>query len=72
MSVSFGVATASLVTAFFIPDRFHSDAREMISGIHQAFLVLGLLTATSALVFTSLRSDDGSSVSQHETLRPAA
>ena len=27
MSISFGVATASLVTAFFIPDRFHSSAR---------------------------------------------
>src|ERR1017187_2283276 len=26
MSISFGVATASLATAFFIPDRFHSSA----------------------------------------------
>ena len=40
MSISFGVATASLVTALFIPDRFHSAATEMIHGIHQAFLVL--------------------------------
>ena len=28
MSISFGVASASLATAFFIPDRFHSDARK--------------------------------------------
>ena len=41
MSISFGVATASLATAFFIPDRFHSNAAEMIHGIHQAFFVLG-------------------------------
>jgi MFS family permease len=44
MSISFGVATASLATAFFIPDRFHTSAPEMIHGIHQAFLVLGGLT----------------------------
>ena len=41
MSISFGVATASLVTALFIPDRFHSSAPEMIHGIHRAFFVLG-------------------------------
>jgi EmrB/QacA subfamily drug resistance transporter len=34
MSISFGVATASLATAFFIPDRFHSDPAQMIHGIH--------------------------------------
>ncbi len=44
MSISFGVATASLATAFFIPDRFHSSAPEMIHGIHHAFFVLGGLT----------------------------
>jgi EmrB/QacA subfamily drug resistance transporter len=30
MSISFGVATASLATALFIPDRFHSNAAQMI------------------------------------------
>src|SRR5580700_6400241 len=29
MSMSFGVAAASLVTALFIPDRFHSDSRQL-------------------------------------------
>ena len=37
MSISFGVATASLATAFFIPDRFVRIAREMIHGIHGRF-----------------------------------
>jgi len=72
MSVSFGVATASLVAALFIPDRFHSDARELIGGIHHAFLVLGGMTVISALVFSTLRREDGSAVSQHESPRPAA
>jgi EmrB/QacA subfamily drug resistance transporter len=65
MSLSFGVATASLVTALFIPDRFHSDASQMIHGIHLAFLVLGGLTLLSAGVFVELKKDDGDSISQH-------
>jgi EmrB/QacA subfamily drug resistance transporter len=65
MSLSFGVATASLVTALFIPDRFHSDSAQMIHGIHLAFLVLGGLTLLSAGVFIELKKDDGDNVSQH-------
>jgi EmrB/QacA subfamily drug resistance transporter len=70
MSISFGVASASLVTAIFIPDRFHSDPAQMIHGIHGAFLVLGSLTIVSAIVFRELRSDDGSAISQHKAVLP--
>jgi len=66
MSISFGVASASLTTAFFIPDRFHSSAPQMIHGIHQAFLVLGALTVLSTIIFRELKSGDGDSVSQHK------
>jgi hypothetical protein len=72
MSISFGVATASLATAFFIPDRFHSSAPQMIHGVHQAFFVLGGLTVLSTIVFSGLRSADGATVSQHKVLQPAA
>jgi hypothetical protein len=68
MSISFGVATASLVVAFFIPNRFNSSAPEMIHGIHRAFLVLGALTVFSTLIFKDLKSSDGDSVSQHKIL----
>jgi MFS family permease len=68
MSTSFGVATASLATAFFIPDRFHSNAPEMIHGIHRAFLVLGTLTVLSTIVFADLKDGDGNSVSQEKVL----
>jgi MFS family permease len=71
MSISFGVATASLVVAFFIPNRFHSSAPEMIHGIHRAFLVLGALTVFSTLIFKDLKSSDGDSVSQHKMLHHA-
>ena len=66
MSMSFGVAAASLATALFIPDRFHSDASQMVRGLHKAFIVLGALTILSTLVFRELRNDDGDTVSQHK------
>jgi EmrB/QacA subfamily drug resistance transporter len=72
LSMSFGVASASLVTAFFIPDRFHTDASQMIHGIHEAFLVLGVATIVSTIVFHGLKSDDGSAVSRHKAVMPAA
>jgi hypothetical protein len=65
MSISFGVAVASLVAALFIPDRFNSDASQMIHGVHQAFIVLGGLTVLSTIVFRELKDNDGDSVSQH-------
>jgi MFS family permease len=71
MSISFGVASASLAAAVFIPDRFHSSAPQMVHGIHQAFLVLGGLTILSAIVFSGLKSDDGDAVSQHKAILPA-
>jgi len=69
MAISFGIATASLATAFFIPDRYHTSASEMIHGIHKAFLVLGGMTILSSMVFRELRKEDGDSVSQHKALQ---
>jgi len=65
MSMSFGVAAASLTTALFIPDRLRSEPTEMIHGIHLAFLVLGALTVLSSLIFSELHEEDGDSVSRH-------
>jgi EmrB/QacA subfamily drug resistance transporter len=66
LSMSFGIATASLVAAIFVPDRFHTTPQEMIHGVHQAFLVLGAATVLSTVVFRSLRAGDGSAISQHQ------
>lgn len=68
LSISFGVAAASLVTAMFIPDRFNNDPVQMIHGIHLAFLVLGAMTIVSVVVFRRLRSDDGNAISQHKAI----
>jgi EmrB/QacA subfamily drug resistance transporter len=69
MSFSFGVATASLAAAFFIPDRHHAGAAQMIQGIHEAFLALGGLTVLSAAVFYELKRDDGNTISQHRSVQ---
>ena len=71
LSLSFGVASASLVAALFVPDRFHTLAPDMIHGIHEAFLILGIATIVSTLVFWGLKADDGESVSQHRVEVPA-
>jgi hypothetical protein len=68
MSVSFGVATASLVTAFFIPDRFLWNAPQMVRGVHHAFICLGILTICSTIVFHSLRRGDGDAVSNAKVI----
>jgi EmrB/QacA subfamily drug resistance transporter len=69
MSISFGVATAGLATAFFVPST-HSNPTEMIHGIHEALIALGILTILSTIVFRSLKSGDGDDVSLHKVLHP--
>jgi EmrB/QacA subfamily drug resistance transporter len=68
LSLSFGVATASLVTALFIDDRFRSSPNELTVGLHRGFLVLGGLTILSALGFSQLRENDGVNVSLHKVM----
>jgi MFS family permease len=69
MAISFGVATAGLTTAFFIPAN-HSNPSEMIHGIHKAFVTLGVLTVFSTIVFRELKRGDGDAVSQQKVIHP--
>ncbi len=66
MAISFGVAVAGLTTAFFIPMSVHTNPDEMIRGLHEAFLVLGVFTILSTAVFYRLKSGDGRDVSQQK------
>jgi glycine/D-amino acid oxidase-like deaminating enzyme len=72
MAISFGVAAASLVTAAFIPDRHTSNPADFTHGLHLAFLVLGVTTIVSTVVFGQLKRGDGAAESQAGTERPAA
>jgi EmrB/QacA subfamily drug resistance transporter len=71
MAISFGVASASLVTAFFIPDRHTSDGGQFIHGVHRAFFVLGGMTILSTIVFRELKKGDGDAVASGKNYTPA-
>ena len=76
LSMSFGVAAASLATAVFIPHRMHAvvqldDAHNIVSGIHKACIAMGLFTIGSTLLFRQLRREDGANVSRHKAALPA-
>lgn len=68
LALSFGVAAASLVAGFFLPETSKSAPREMMHGMHEAFLALGLFTALSAFVFRELRDRDGDNISHHHVI----
>jgi hypothetical protein len=63
LSISIGVACASLVTGWFLGGISHSDSLQLVGALHHAFLTLGLVTIFSALTFLTLHSNDGNNVS---------
>ncbi|MGB6692045.1 MAG: DHA2 family efflux MFS transporter permease subunit [Terracidiphilus sp.] len=66
MAISFGVAIAGLVTAFFIPSTPVSRPEDAIHGLHRAFILLGGLTVLSTSVFGILRKGDGDDMSRRK------
>jgi len=64
ISMSFGLACGSLVTAWYLGDLPQSDRAAVTAALHHAFLTLGVLTIMSSLTFWTLRPDDGESVSK--------
>lgn len=64
LSMSFGLACGSLITAGYLGDRPQSDQAAVMSALDHAFLTLGALTIVSSLSFWTLRATDGESVSQ--------
>ena len=67
LAISFGVAGAALIAALFVPADRHSHPDAIVHGVQQAFLVLGLLTVASSVVFMELRPEDGAGLSQHDS-----
>jgi EmrB/QacA subfamily drug resistance transporter len=59
LSISFGVAAAGLTTIVFLPDRNHVGTGQIMTGLHEAFLVLGVFTILSTIVFRRLKPNDG-------------
>lgn len=66
ISLSFGLAIGSIVAAWFLGDVPQTDSEAVMSALHHAFTVMGLVTIVSAGVFYWLKPNDGQSVSQGE------
>jgi len=64
LSVSFGLAFASIIAAWYLGDLPQSDRAAVTVALHHAFLTLGGLTILSSLSFWSLRQRDGDNVSR--------
>jgi hypothetical protein len=65
MSMSFGVAIASLIASLLVPNGNETDKGPLLSGIHRAFIALGTITVFSSLIFRQLKRTDGASISRH-------
>jgi EmrB/QacA subfamily drug resistance transporter len=64
LSMSFGLACGTLVTAWYLGDVPQSDRMAVTSALHHAFLTLGAVTVVSSLSFWTLKPGDGNAVSQ--------
>lgn len=64
LSMSFGLACGSLVTAWFLGDVAQTEKLAVTSALHHAFLTLGAVTVVSSVSFWTLKPDDGNAVSQ--------
>jgi EmrB/QacA subfamily drug resistance transporter len=63
ISLSFGLACGSLVTAWFLGGLPQTDQDAVVRALHRAFLTLSGLTIVSTLAFRTLREGDGAAVS---------
>ena len=72
MSLSFGLASATLVTSFFLAELPQSDHVAVTRALHHGYLMMATLTLLSSLAFWGLRKNDGESVSKGAAVREAA
>jgi EmrB/QacA subfamily drug resistance transporter len=64
LSMSFGLATGSLVAAWFLAGLSQTDHAQVTSALHHAFLALAAVTVASSVTFWNLRPTDGEAVSR--------
>jgi MFS family permease len=64
LSMSFGLASGSLVTGWFLGRVPQTNQLMVTSALHHAFLALAITTMLSSLVFWRLRRSDGESISR--------
>jgi len=64
LSVSFGLAFASIIAGLYLGDLPQSDRAAVTSALHYAFITLGCFTLLSSLSFWTLRKNDGDNISR--------
>jgi EmrB/QacA subfamily drug resistance transporter len=72
LSMSFGLAAGSLVTAWFLGNVPQTDQARVTSALHHGFLFLAATTMLSSLAFSRLRRGDGESISKGKTATAVA
>ncbi len=70
LSMSFGLATGSLVTAWFLGNVPQTNRLMVTSALHSAFVALSVVTILSSLAFWGLRREDGESISKGSKIAP--
>lgn len=65
MSTSFGIAFASMLTAWFLGGLDQTNPTQTVPALHQAFWTMGVLTVLSSATFWGLKASDGDNVSRH-------
>ncbi len=63
LSVSFGLACGSMITAWYLGDMPQSNRVMLTQALHHAFLTLAALTILSSASYWTLRRRDGESMS---------
>jgi EmrB/QacA subfamily drug resistance transporter len=64
LSLSFGLAGASLVAAWYLGDVAQTNSVAVLHALHYTFITVGGLTMLSSLVFRTLQPHDGDNVSR--------
>ncbi len=72
LSMSFGLAAGSIVTAWFLGRVPQTDQVMVTRALHHAFITLAVMTMLSSLVFARLRRDDGESITKSKTATAVA
>ena len=63
MSLSFGIAFAALLAAWYLGQVDQSVSPQTVSALHKAFLTMGVVTVLSSFTFRQLHASDGNKVS---------
>ena len=64
MSLSFGLACASLIAGWYLGDVPQTEQLAITTALHYTFLTVGGLTMLSSLSFWTLQAGDGDNISR--------